>query len=342
MKKLGEKMKTVCMIATIAMFLTGTLLAEGRLLKRLDFDSQAQFQVWPEDSVAELDDENPKEGKTAIVFTPDNNFVAYFYYPVTSGHEYQLKFWIRMEAKLIPRCGISIAYAKIGGGNGSAGRQSFPAADLAPADNQWHECSVTFTAPDDAVKAQVMFAMHRANATVFIDDARFYDNSRPAAVSAATGLTVSRGELIRKVIFDKPDGLLIWPNETKFDFRKPDGETGRSALVVTPDNSYSAYFYQKLTPGKYTVEFDWIALEKPIPRCALIVFYTSRGGTRGDLGNTTIPLATLSEADGAWKHAVASLVVPENVGDSCQVMLALWRTNTTVQVADLKIYRETE
>jgi len=335
-------MKIFRIISVITMFLSSLLLAEGRLLKHIDFESSSQFQVWPADSVVELDDENPKEGKTAIVFTPDNNFVAYFYTPVTSGHEYQLKFWLRMEGKPIPRCSVSAAYAKDGGGNGSAGRQSFSLADLAPADNQWHECSVTFQAPDDAVRAQVMFDIYRSNVTVFIDDARFYDKNMPAAESVAKDTKNSSGELIKSVVFDNSKGLFIWPSEEKFAFRKPESEDGRAALVITPANSYSVYFYQKLAPGKHTVEFDWQALEKPIPRCAFILFYTSPGGKRGDLGNTTVPLADLGEADGAWKHAVVPLVVPEGVGEACQVMLALWRTNTTVQIADLKIYREKE
>ena len=51
----------------------GTLAAQGRLLKSLDFENENGIQKWPADSVLELDPEEAKQGKNSIVFTPDNN-----------------------------------------------------------------------------------------------------------------------------------------------------------------------------------------------------------------------------------------------------------------------------
>jgi hypothetical protein len=310
---------------------------QGRLLKYLDFESAEGFSAWPADAHVELDPENPKAGRTSLVFTPDNHFVAYFYQPMTGGHKYLLTCWVRMEGRPIDRCALAMSFSKQGGGNGSAGRKEVPLNRLAAADNQWHECRAEFEAPAEAVQAQVMLAMFRANTTIFIDEVRLYDLSLGAAPSVPAGTVRTAGAPLQTLVFQAgARGLMKWPSESAFDFVAADG---RKAIRFTPARSYSVYFYQALAPGEYVFEFDWKALEKPIPRCALIVFFTSPGGKRGDLGNRTVPLATLGEATGGWNHAAVNVKVPAGVGRTCQVMLALYRTNTTVEVADLKIFR---
>ena len=154
-------------------------LAQGRLLKYWDFEDETDIQVWPEDSVIELDDEFAVAGKRSIVFTPDNNFVAYFYQEMMGGHRYRLRFFAKMSAVPIERVAVAVAFAKADGGNGSAGRESFPFAKLAVADSEWHECVIEFTAPAEAVKAQVMFSMYRSNAEIFIDELTLHDLSEP-------------------------------------------------------------------------------------------------------------------------------------------------------------------
>ncbi len=317
----------------------GTVTAQGRLLKSIDFESKSGFQQWPEDAVVELDTEDAKQGKSSIVFTPDNNYVAYFYQKLAPGHEYCIKFWVKMEKAPIKRCGVSIAFAKEGGGNGSGGGLNFPIADLAPADNKWHECTVKFKAPPDIVKGQIMLAMHRTDTVVFMDDFKLYDTSVEAPKPVERGTAVSKGQLLKSISFANASGLMKWPNDVAFDFQKPDGPEGRPAIVFTPAASYSAYFYQQMNPGQYSIEFDWMANEKPISRCGVIVFFTSKGGKRGDLGQKTVPLESLGEADGSWKHAAIPVTVPQGAGIT-QIMLAMYRTNTPVYIADLKIFQE--
>ena len=156
-------------------------LAQGRLLKYWDFEDETEIQVWPEDAVIELDDEFAVAGKRSIVFTPDNNFVAYFYQEMKGGHRYSLRFFVKLNAVPIERVAVVVAFAKAGGGNGSAGRESFPLAKLVAADGEWHECVVEFMSPAEAVKAQVMLSMYRSNAEVFIDELTLHDLSEPGA-----------------------------------------------------------------------------------------------------------------------------------------------------------------
>ena len=166
---------------TVAIWLVvlAVCLAQGRLLKYWDFEDETDIQVWPEDSIIELDDEFAVAGHRSIVFTPDNNFVAYFYQEMTGGHRYKLRFFAKLSAVPIERVAVAVAFAKAGGGNGSAGRESFPLVKIVAADNEWHECVVEFTAPAEAVKAQVMLSMYRSNAEVFIDELSLCDLSVP-------------------------------------------------------------------------------------------------------------------------------------------------------------------
>ncbi|MBO4630974.1 MAG: hypothetical protein J5858_03535 [Lentisphaeria bacterium] len=327
----------------IAFFLisaAGMLCAQGRLLKHLDFESTAGIQPWPEDSVLEIDTEDFKQGKGSLIFTPDNNCVAYFYQPMIAGHKYRITCWVKMEKKPIARCGISLAFAKKNGANDSAGRKMFSFADLVPGDNQWHECKVEFTAPPETHRAQVQLAMYRTNAVINVDDLTLRDLSQEPPADAPKGSIVSKGKLLKSLDFASAEGLMKWPEKAVFNLQKPDAPDGRHAIIFTPEDSYSAYFYQIMPPGEYSIEFDWKAAETPIKRCALMVFFTSPGGKRGDLGQQSFPLSSLGEADGAWKHAAVRFKVPEGVGKTSQVMLAMYRTNTVIQIADLKIFQE--
>ena len=105
--------------------------------------------------------------------------MAYFYQEMTGGHRYKLRFFAKLSAVPIERVAVAVAFAKAGGGNGSAGRESFPLVKIVAADNEWHECVVEFTAPAEAVKAQVMLSMYRSNAEVFIDELSLCDLSVP-------------------------------------------------------------------------------------------------------------------------------------------------------------------
>lgn len=331
-------MKKFTLVLAAACF-AGSVAAEGRLLRSFDFEKEAGLQKWPGDAVMELDPEAPQQGKSSIVFTPDNNYVAYFYQNMVPGREYAVKFWYKADKLPIKRCGILLNFTKKGGKNGDAGTQLFSLADFGTANDEWHEQTLKFTAPPETANCQVQLAFYRTNATVNIDNLRLYDAGAPAAESVAPGKVVSTGKLLKQVDFASAAGLQKWPVESVFDLRQPDGKDGRAAIAFMPDSSYSAYFYQQLAPGEYSIEFDWKANETPIARCAMILFFTSKGGKRGDLGNTTVPLSTLGEADGGWKHASFKFTVPANAGAS-QVMMAMYRTNTPVYIADLKIFQE--
>ena len=331
-----KKQLTALLLISVA----GMLCAQGRLLKRLDFESTAGIQPWPEDSVLEIDTEVFKQGKGSLVFTPDNNCVAYFYQPMIPGHRYRITCWVKMEKKPIRRCGIAVTFAKKGGANDSTGRKAFSFADLVPGDNQWHECKVEFTAPPETHRAQIQLAMYRTDAVVNVDDFMLHDLSQEPPADVPKGSTVSNGRVLKSFDFTSAAELMKWPEKAAFNLKKADNPDGRHALVFTPEDSYSAYFYQPLPPGEYSIEFDWKADETPIKRCALLVFFTSPGGKRGDLGQQSFPLSSLGEADGAWKHAAVRFTVPKGVGKTSQIMLAMYRTNTVIQIADLKIFKE--
>lgn len=309
----------------------------GALLKSISFDTTAGFQQWPDDSQIELDDEVFKEGKASIVFTPDNNFVAYFYQKLIPGHEYTITCWVKMESDLIKRCGISVSFAKQGGGNSSAGRVHFPFADLAPADNEWHQCKVTFKAPEEAVRGQVMLAMHRANTTVFIDDFKMYDMS---AKSVAANTTVTQGKVLKSMKFTNTVGLMSDP-KGKIVLGKAEENDGRACLVFTPNNdkdclAYTVYYYQKITPGKYVFEFDYQAPSDPIARACLLAQFGGPGKKLGQLGTFTRKVSDFGVCDGSWQHAVIPVTVPEGTANA-RIMFAFFRTNVQIKIADFKI-----
>ena len=95
-----------------------------------------------------------------------------------------------------------------GGGDLADRRIAFsqPIRDLVPCDDKWHPATVSFAAPTGACRGQVMLAMFRSNATIFIDDFKLYEGgsgdvpaARATAVSPAAG---GKGEMLIRVKFD--------------------------------------------------------------------------------------------------------------------------------------------
>ncbi len=311
----------------------------GALLKSLGFESETEFSRWPGDSVAELDPEEFKEGKSSLVFTPDNNYAAYFFQNVIPGREYMITCWAKMDTEPIKRCGIGVNFAKAGGGNGSAGSVNFPLVELLPADNEWHQIKVNFKAPEGAVRAQVMLAMYRSNAVVFFDDFKLYDLS---AKSVAQGTTVTEGKVIKALKFTSTRGLISDP-KGKIVLGKAAENEGRDCMVFIPNNTkdclaYTVYFYQRIFPGDYVVEFDFQAPAAPIDRAAFIMQFGGLGKNIGQLGSVTVKTKDFGTCDGSWQHAVIPVKVPAGVNNS-RVMFAYYRTNVPIRIADFKIIK---
>lgn len=311
----------------------------GILLKSLNFESNAGFSKWPGDAQVELDPEEFKEGKSSIVFTPDNNYVAYFFQKLVPGHEYVITCWAKMDAEPIKRCGIGVNFAKQGGGNSSAGSVIFPFAELMPADNEWHFCKVTFKAPEGAVRGQVMLSLLRTNATVFVDDFRLYDMS---AKSVAKGTTATKGKVLRKLNFVSTSGLNSDP-KGKIALGKPENNDGRACIEFIPNNdrdclAYTAYFYQRLFPGDYVIEFDYQTPAEPIARAALMIQFGGPGKKLGELGTVTRKVSEFGVCDGSWQHAVIPVKVPQGVNNA-RILFAFYRTNVPIRIADFQIIR---
>lgn len=147
----------------------------GQLLKSIPFESEKEIQTWPGDCTVELDDEEKVEGKTSIVFTPDNNFCAYFWQRYTAGKSYTATFRVKAEKPPIARIAFAINFKKVDGS--PAGSFSKPIKDLVTCDNTWQTAKVTFVCPPEAVRGQTMLAMFRCNTTVFIDDFKLYEGA---------------------------------------------------------------------------------------------------------------------------------------------------------------------
>ncbi len=314
-------------------------MAEGKLLKHWNFESSEGMMKWPEGTTVELDEEEFKQGKKSIVFTPDNGYCVYFYTPVAAGKEYSVNFWYKADKTPIKRCGVLVNFAKPDGGNNSAGSQLLSLSDICEPDNQWHQANFKFTAPPDAVKAQIQLAFYRTNATVFIDDFKFYDESVTVEKPTIPTAPVSTGQLVKAVDFSSATGLTLWPTEAKLTLTK-DEEIGRNFVSFTPANNYSVYWYMKPLPGKiYAVEFLFRANGDAIKRCGFSLFFTAPGGKRGDLGIQEFPLVTMGDSNGNWRPASFKFTVPANTA-TCQFMLNFYRCNIDVDIADLKIFQE--
>ncbi len=344
MKKMILMLTALCMAAGAAETATDNPTKAqapqgGILLKSINFESPSGFSKWPADSQVELDTEDFKEGKSSIVFTPDNHYVAYFYQKLTPGHEYVITCWAKMDTEPIKRCGIGVNFAKQGGANSSAGNVNFPFAELIPADNEWHFCKVTFKAPENAVRGQVMLSLLRTNATVFIDDFKLYDMS---AKSVAQGTTVTKGTPLKAMKFNSNKGIYSDP-KGKITLGKPEENDGRACLVFIPNNdkdclAYTAYFYQRLFPGDYVVEFDYQTPSDPIARAALIIQFSGPGKKLGEVGTITKKVSDFGACDGSWQHAVIPFKVPQGVNNA-RIMFAFYRINVPIRIADFKIFK---
>ena len=342
MKKILIILSALCLVAGTSANAAGDPAeapAGGVLLKSVDFETPAGFSPWPEDSQIELDTEEFKSGKSSIVFTPDNNFVAYFYQKLIPGHEYVITCWVKTDVEPIKRCGIGVNFAKEGGGNSSAGSVLFPFAELMKADNEWHFCKVTFKAPAEAVRGQVMLSLYRSNATVFVDDFKLYDMS---AKSVSPGTTVTKGTVLKSLKFTSADGLNSDP-KGKIALGKPEENEGRACLEFIPNNdkdclAYTAYFYQRMTPGQYVAEFDYKAPAEPIARAAFLVQFGGSGKKIGDLGSVTKKVAEFGTCDGSWQHVVIPFTVPEGT-ETARIMFSLYRTNVPVSFADFQLIK---
>ena len=188
-----------------ALMAVGAALGEARLVRSIPFESEKEFQAWPGDCTVELDDEEKTEGRTSIVFTPDNNFCAYVWQAYQPGKTYTAVFDVKAEKAPIPRITFAVNFK--GAGGASVGTFSRPICDLVPCDDRWHTAKVTFTCPEGANRGQTMLAMFRCNTTVFIDDFKLYEGEAPAASGAASATAPAAGgkrKLLLEVTFDGP------------------------------------------------------------------------------------------------------------------------------------------
>lgn len=164
----------------------------GQLVKSIPFESEKEILTWPGDCTVELDDEEKTEGKTSIVFTPDNNFCAYVWQRYTAGKSYTATFRVKAEKPPIARIAFTVNFKKADGS--PAGSFSKPIKDLVACDNTWQTAKVTFTCPPEAVRGQTMLAMFRCNTTVFVDDFKLYEGEADAVTSVVSGGKASGGK----------------------------------------------------------------------------------------------------------------------------------------------------
>lgn len=181
-------------------FLAASAFGGGTLLKSLTFEDEKGFQAWPGDCTVELDEEEFTEGKKSIVFTPDNNFVVYFWQQYRPGVKYAATFKMKAEKTLIPRITFAVNFKKAD--RSSAGTFAKPLKDLAPCDNEWHDVRVEFTCPEGAVRGQTMLSMFRCNTTVFIDDFKLYELDGSAAAAPAPAAVASGSSGKRKMLIE--------------------------------------------------------------------------------------------------------------------------------------------
>ena len=196
------------MLCAAAGLAAGVSFGEGTLLKTLPFESEKEIMCWPGDCTVELDDEEKTQGKTSIVFTPDNNFCAYVWQAYQPGKTYTAVFNVKADKAPIPRIAFVVNFKKAD--NSSAGTFSKPIRDLGPCDDKWHTAKVSFTCPAGANRGQTMLSMFRCNATVFVDDFKLYEGGADGvpvsatALPAATSSGAGKGKMLIEVEFDGP------------------------------------------------------------------------------------------------------------------------------------------
>ena len=342
-----------------ALLLPGAVFA-GNLIKQVGFDSTRGLMKWPASTTIELDSENKHSGKSSIVFTPDNNYVAYFYQKMQPNKQYTVSFWYISDKLPIKRCGIRFNFNKKGGGNGSAGHKLFSMSEFAEADGQWHQFTGTFTTPAETATAQIQLTFYRTNAVVYIDDFKLYagdadastvvietensatklSNNKSATPMVAVTAPAATGNLVKSFTFANSSGWTKWPQANTIELEKATNSNDKDSVVFTPDNNYCLYFYQRFKPAmSYRADFAWKADKMPIKRCGFMLYFTSKGGKRGDKGSKNISLSSLGEIKDQWQYSSFNFTFPEGAY-TCQFMLNFYRCNTVVQLADLKIYED--
>lgn len=175
-----------CIIARAAMAEDKPAVV-GKVLSQQDFETRQGILAWPNVPVL-LDTQIFKSGKSSIQFTPDNNYDAYWYLKVDSGHRYKVSLWYRADKKMLARNGVSINFNLPGQGNGSGGRASL-SFGANQADSEWHQYESTFDVPLGVTNAQFMLDFFRTISTVNIDDLTITDigaSPDPVAPAAPT------------------------------------------------------------------------------------------------------------------------------------------------------------
>lgn len=313
-----------------------TASAEGKLIKSWNCESPRGIQVWPAGTTLELDEEIFHQGKKSLVFTPDNNCCVYFWYKVKPNNKYSISFYYKTAKAPIARCGATINFKTA---DGKTISQHKPLADVCTADDQWHEAKFEFTAPDTAVNAQVMLAFFRCNTEVFIDEFKFFDESVQINKQPATDLPAPAGTLFKTFNLGNPKEFMKWPDNFNADIQK-DAALNKDYLAFSAANNGSLYSYLRPTAGKtYTVQLLYKASGDALKRCGFTLFFTSKGGKRGDLATKHIPLTELTPSNGSWTPATFSFTVPEKTSNM-QFMINLYRLNVDVDIADIKIYQQ--
>ena len=172
-----------CMISRSAMAQEKPAV-DGKVLFHQDFETSTGTFTWPAVPVV-LDTKIFKSGKSSIQFTPDNNYAAYWYLKVISGHRYTVSLAYRADKKMLARNGISIAFNLPGQGNASGGRTSLSFGDN-QADSEWHQFEGTFDVPTGVNNAQFLLDFFRSISIVNIDDLTVIDmGPSPEPVAAA-------------------------------------------------------------------------------------------------------------------------------------------------------------
>ena len=310
--------------------------AEGKLIKSWNCENTQGVLVWPAGTTLELDDEFAHQGKKSLVFTPDNNSCVYFWHKVKPNNKYSISFYYKTAKAPIARCGATINFKTA---DGKTVAQHKPLADVCIADDQWHKAKFEFTAPENAVNSQVMLAFFRCNTEVFIDEFKFFDESVQIEKKALPVSPVSTGTLFKAFNFSNPKEFMKWPASTPVNVQK-ESNLNKDYLSFSADANGSLYNYLRPVPGKsYTVEFLYRASGDALKRCGFTLFFTSKGGKRGDLKTQHVPLVDLSPSNGNWVPASFKFTVPENTANM-QFMLNFYRLNIDLDIADIKIYQE--
>jgi hypothetical protein len=251
--------------------------AEETPLFQSGFEASKGILFWPNGAVVTLDSKNFKSGASSISFTPDNNYVAYWYLDVKPAHRYKVTLWYRADKKMLARNGVAINFNLPGQGNGSGGRTNLSFGEN-KADSEWHEFEATFDVPEKVTKVQFLVDLFRTIAAVNIDDLKVTEvgptpESAKAAPAAPTNTdTFSNGDFSQGLTkwspwFKDEEAKAVVDNENKHEGKssvRMTGGAGRHMLAqrvsVTPGALYTISFWARTendTTGNSAVAFDF-------------------------------------------------------------------------------------